>query len=42
MPIGDEGDRKAARGPGGPSLVLDEVERFPRGNEREGALASSV
>ena len=42
MLLGDEGDREAARGPRGPSLVLDEVERLPRGNEREGALASSV
>ena len=39
---GDEGDGEAARGPGEPSLVLDEVERLPRGNGREGALASSV
>ena len=42
MLLGNEGDGKAARGPGEPSLVLDEVERFARGNEREGALASSV
>ena len=35
MLLGDEGDRE-------PSLVFDEVERFPLGNGREGALASSV
>ena len=42
MLLGDEGDREAARGPGKPSLVLDEVERLPRGNGREGALTSCV
>ena len=43
MLLGDEGDGEAARGPReGPSLVLDEVERFLRGDGREGALASSV
>ena len=42
MVLSNEGDGKAARGPGEPSLVLDEVERFPCGNEREGALASIV
>ena len=42
MLLGNEGDGKAARGPREPSLVLDEVESFPRGNGREGALASSV
>ena len=42
MLLGDEGDGEAARGPREPSLVLDEVERLPRGNGREGALASSV
>ena len=42
MLLGNEGDGEAARGPREPSLVLDEVERFPRGNGREGALASSV
>ena len=42
MLLGDEGDREAARGPREPSLVFDEVERFPLGNGREGALASSV
>ena len=42
MLLGDKGDGEAARGPRKPSLVLDEVERLPRGNGREGALASSV
>ena len=42
MLLGDEGDGEAARGPREPSLVLDEVERLPRGNGRERALASSV
>ena len=42
MLLGDQGDGEAARGPRKPSLVLDEVERLPRGNGREGALASSV
>ena len=42
MLLGDEGDGEAAREPRKPSLVLDEVERLPRGNGREGALASSV
>ena len=42
MLLGNEGDGKAASVPREPSLVLDEVERFPRGNGREGALASSV
>ena len=40
--LGYEGDGEAARGPREPSLVLVEVERLPRGNGREGALASSV
>ena len=40
--LGDEGDGEAARGPREPSLVLDQVERFPLGNGREGALAYSV
>ena len=31
-----------ARGPGKPSLVLDEIERLPRGKGSEGAFASSV
>ena len=42
MLLGNEGDGEAARGPGKPSLVLDEIERLPRGNGREGAFASSV
>ena len=42
MLLGNEGDGEAARGPREPSLVLDEVEGLPRGNGREGALASSV
>ena len=42
MLLGDEGDGEAARGPREPSLDLNEVERLPRGNGHEGALASSV
>ena len=42
MLLGNEGDREAARGPREPSLVFDEVERFPLGEGREGALASGV
>ena len=42
MFLGDMGDGEAARRPREPSLVLDEVERLPRGNGREGALASSA
>ena len=42
MLFGDEGDGEAARGPREPSLVPDEVERLPRGNGPEGALASNV
>ena len=42
MLLGNEGDGEAARGPREPSLVLDEVEGLPRGDGREGALASSV
>ena len=42
MLLGNEGDGEAARGPREPSLVLDEAEGLPRGNGREGALASSV
>ena len=42
MLLGNEGDGKAARGPREPGLVLDEAEGLPRGNGREGALASSV
>ena len=40
MLLGDEGDREAARGPGKPSLVLDETERLPCGKGSEGTLAS--
>ena len=42
MLLGNEGDGEAARGPGKPSLVRDEIERLARGNGREGAFASSV
>ena len=42
MLLGDEGDGEAARGPGKPSLVFDEIERLPCGKRSEGALASSV
>ena len=42
MLLSDTGDGEAARGPGRPSLVLDEVERLPFGKGSEGALASSV
>ena len=42
MLLGDEGDGEAAHGPGKPSLVLDEIERLPRGKGSEGTLASSV
>ena len=38
----DTGDGEAARGPERPSLVLDEIERLPRGKGSEGALASNV
>ena len=31
MLLGDEGDGEAARGPGKPSLVIDEIERLPCG-----------
>ena len=41
MLLGNEGDGEAARGPRVPSLVLDEAEGLPRGNGREGTLASS-
>ena len=41
MLLGDEGDGEAARGPGKPSLVLDEIERLLRGKGNEGAFASS-
>ena len=42
MLLSDTGDGEAARGPGKPSLVLDEIERLPRGKGCEGAFASSV
>ena len=42
MLLGNEGDGEAARGPREPRLVLDEAEGLPRGNGREGTLASSV
>ena len=42
MLLGDEGDGEAARGHREPSIVLDEAEGLPRGNGREGTLASSV
>ena len=42
MLLGDEGDGEAARGPRKPSLVLDEIERLPRGKGDEGAFASIV
>ena len=42
MLLGNECDGEAARGPKEPSLVLDEIERLPRGNGREGAFSSSV
>ena len=42
MLLGKEGDGKAARRPGEPSLVLDEAEGLPCGDGREGALTSSV
>ena len=42
MFFSDTGDGEAARRPGKPSLVLDEIERLPRGKRCEGALASSV
>ena len=38
----DTGDRETARRPAKPSLVLDEIERLPRGKGCEGAFASSV
>ena len=41
MLLGNEGDGEAARGTRVPSLVLDEAEGLPRGNGREGTLASS-
>ena len=42
MFLSDTDDREAARRPGKPSLVLDEIERLPRGKGCEGAFASSV
>ena len=42
MLLCDEGDREAARGPGKPSRVLDEIWRLPCGKVIEGAFASSV
>ena len=42
MLLGDEGDGEAARGPGKPSFVADEIERLPCGKDSEGAFASSV
>ena len=42
MILGDVGDGEAARGPGKPSFVLDEIERLPCGKGSEGTLASSV
>ena len=36
------GDREAARGPGKPSFVVDEIERLPLGNGCKGGFASSV
>ena len=39
---GDEGDVEAAPGPRKSSLVLDEIERPPRGKGSERAFASSV
>ena len=42
MLLGDEADGEAARGPGKPSFVLDEIERLPCGKGSEGTLASSV
>ena len=42
MFLSDTGDGEAARRPGKPSLVLDEIERLPRGKGCEGAFASSV
>ena len=42
MFLSDTGDKEAAHRPGKPSLVLDEIERLPRGKGCEGAYASSV
>ena len=42
MFLSDTGDGEAARGLEKASLVLDEIERLPRGKGSEGAFASSV
>ena len=42
MLLGDEGDGEAAHGLGKPSLVLDEIERRPRGKGSERTLASGI
>ena len=42
MLLSNEGDGEAARGPGKPKLVLDEIERLFCGKGNEGTLASSV
>ena len=42
MFLSDTGDGGAARRPGKPSLVLDEIERLPRRKGCEGAFASRV
>ena len=38
MLLGDEGDGEAARGPGKPSLVLDEIERLVEREVKEFSL----
>ena len=42
MFLSDTGDGEAARRPGKPSFVLDEIERLPRGKGCEEAFASSL
>ena len=42
MLLGDEADGEAARGPGKPTLVIDEIERLPCGKGSKGTFASSV
>ena len=42
MFFSDTADGEAARGPGKPSLVLNEIERLPRGKGSEGVFSSSV
>ena len=42
MLLGVEGDGVAARRPGKPSLVLDEIETLPSRKGSEGALVSGV